>query len=167
MTLYAIALGSNRCHGRHGTPARVLAAAIAALAAEGIKPSAVSPTISTAPIGPSIRAYANAAALVETPLDPPALLATLKRIERAFGRRSGQRWGARVLDLDILLWEKGGWSSHRPALDIPHPGLTQRRFALDPLVLIAPEWHIPRAGTVAQARARLTRRVPIHRSDHR
>ncbi|WP_404712724.1 2-amino-4-hydroxy-6-hydroxymethyldihydropteridine diphosphokinase [Sphingomonas sp. MMS24-J13] len=164
MALYAIALGSNRRHGRHGAPARVLAAAIAALPREGVIPLTVSPTFVTAPIGPSIRAFANAAALVETPLDPPALLAALKRIERAFGRRRGQRWGARVLDLDILLWQKGRWSSRRPVLLIPHIGLAKRRFVLDPLVKIAPEWPVPRIGTVAQARARLTRRLAIHRS---
>lgn len=167
MARYAIALGSNRRHGRHGKPARILAAAIDALAAAGVTPLAISPTFTTAPIGPSIRAFANAAALVETALDPPALLATLKRIEHDFGRRRGQRWGARVLDLDIVLWQNGRWSSRRPALAIPHVGLAERGFVLDPLVRIAPQWHIPRIGTVAQARARLTRRAALHRSGHR
>jgi 2-amino-4-hydroxy-6-hydroxymethyldihydropteridine diphosphokinase len=167
MTRYAIALGSNRRHGRHGAPAQVLTAAIEALAAAGVTPLIVSPIITTAPIGPSIRAFANAAALIETPLDPPALLAILKRIERAFGRGRGQRWGARVLDLDILLWQKGRWSSRRPALTVPHILLAERRFVLDPLVQIAPEWHIPRIGTVAHARARLTRRAALHRSTRR
>lgn len=167
MALYAIALGSNRRHGRYGAPARVLAAAIEALSARGVKPLAISPTFTTAPIGPSIRAFANAAALVETPLDPPALLAILKAIERDFGRRRGRRWGARVVDLDIVLWQKGSWSSRRPALIIPHIGLAERRFVLDPLVRIAPSWPISRIGTVAQAHARLTRRAALHRSGRR
>jgi 2-amino-4-hydroxy-6-hydroxymethyldihydropteridine diphosphokinase len=166
MALYAIALGSNRRHGRHGTPARVIAAAIEALSAAGVKPLAVSPTFTTAPIGPSIRAFANAAALVETSFAPPALLAALKAIERDFGRRRGQRWGARVVDLDILLWQKGRWTSRHPTLIIPHVGLAERRFVLDPLARIAPQWRIPRIGTVAQARARLTRRATLHRSGH-
>jgi 2-amino-4-hydroxy-6-hydroxymethyldihydropteridine diphosphokinase len=167
MSLYAIALGSNRRHGRHGTPAQTLAAAIEAMRSVGIMPLAVSPTFTTAPVGPSIRAFANAAALVETPLNPPALLAALKRIETAFGRGRGQRWGARVIDLDILLWESGRWRSCHPTLDIPHIALANRRFVLDPLVKIAPQWRIPGTGTVAQARARLTRRVPAHRSGPR
>lgn len=167
MPRYAIALGSNRRHGRHGSPAQVLAAAIRALRAAGVEIVAVSPIFATAPIGPSLRAYANAAATIETPLDPPALLALLKGIERAFGRRRGRRWGARVLDLDILLWQDGRWASRHPALTVPHIGLTGRRFVLDPLVKIAPDWPIPGAGTVAQARARLTRPLPIHRSGRR
>jgi 2-amino-4-hydroxy-6-hydroxymethyldihydropteridine diphosphokinase len=167
MQHYAIALGSNRRHGRYGTPQRVVAAAVGALAEAGVTPLAVSPTFITAPIGPSTRAFANAAALVETRLDPPALLATLKRIERDFGRRRGQRWGARVLDLDIVLWQDGCWSSRHPALAIPHIGLAERRFVLDPLVEIAPQWDIPRIGSVAQAHARLTRRAALHRSGRR
>jgi 2-amino-4-hydroxy-6-hydroxymethyldihydropteridine diphosphokinase len=167
MALYAIALGSNRRHGRHGDPIRILAAIRGVLRDEGITPLIVSPTFVTAPIGPSIRAFANAAAVVETELDPPALLAALKRIEVAFGRRRGQRWGARVLDLDILLWQGGRWQSSHPTLNIPHIMLEYRKFVLDPLVKIAPRWRIPGAGTVAQTHARLTRRVPAHRSGFR
>jgi 2-amino-4-hydroxy-6-hydroxymethyldihydropteridine diphosphokinase len=104
---------------------------------------------------------------VETRFDPPALLAALKRIETAFGRRRGRRWGARVLDLDILLWQDGRWHSRRPALAIPHIALAERRFVLDPLVAIAPQWRIPGLGSVAQAHARLTRRAAAHRSGAR
>ena len=164
MAHYAIALGSNRPHGRYGAPATVVAAALDALRREGVDVRAASPVFPTAPIGPSIRAYANAAALIETALDPPALLALLKRIERRFGRRRGQRWGARVLDLDILLWSGGRWRSHRPALGVPHALLTRRRFVLDPLVTIAPQWRVPGSATVRQLQARLTRPLPAHRS---
>jgi 2-amino-4-hydroxy-6-hydroxymethyldihydropteridine diphosphokinase len=167
MPVYAIALGSNRRHGRHGAPARILASAIDALRTAGIAPLTVSPIVTTAPVGPSTRAFANAAALVDTRLDPPALLAALKAIEAAFGRRRGRRWGARVLDLDILLWQDGRWRSRRPALVIPHIALAERRFVLDPLVTIAPQWRIPGAGTVLQAHARLTRRAAAHRSGPR
>lgn len=158
---YAIALGSNRRHGRHGGPESVIAAALAALQAAGVAVIAVSPVIRTAAIGPAGRGFANAAALVATPLSPPALLALLKRIERDFGRRRGRRWGARVLDLDILLWSGGAWPPFpRPArpgrLIVPHPGLPERGFVLDPLVRVAPEWRHPRSGrTVRQLRARL------------
>lgn len=156
-----VALGSNRRHGRHGGPATVLAAALDALDAAGIAVRARSPTMETAPLGPGGRRYANAAALVETALPPPDLLAALKRIERAFGRRPGRRWGARVLDLDIALWSGGAWTG--PALLIPHPRLAERRFVLDPLCAIAPGWRLPHGPSMRQLRARLTRPRPLHR----
>jgi 2-amino-4-hydroxy-6-hydroxymethyldihydropteridine diphosphokinase len=147
-TSYAIALGSNR-PGRHGSPERELRAALAELA-----PAIASPILRTPPLGPSNRRYANAVAIIETDEDPPALLRRLKTIERAFGRRAGRRWGARVLDLDILLWSGGGWSS--PGLTIPHPQYRARGFVLDPLVRIAPDWRDPLTGlSVRQLRARL------------
>jgi 2-amino-4-hydroxy-6-hydroxymethyldihydropteridine diphosphokinase len=105
---YLIALGSNRRHARFGPPRRVLAAALERLEAEGVRVIAAAPAIETAPVGPSIRRYANSAAVIETALEPGPLLALLKRIERAFGRRAGgQRWRARVLDLDVILWSGG------------------------------------------------------------
>ena len=154
---YLIALGSNRRHHRFGAPAKVLAAALERLADEGLAVEVRSPFIQSAPIGPSLRRYANGAALVETRLDPPALLALLKRVERAFGRRSGgQRWGSRVLDLDIVLWSGGRWIS--PELTVPHREFRKRRFVLDPAAAIAPLWRDPVSGlTVRQLRARLTR----------
>jgi 2-amino-4-hydroxy-6-hydroxymethyldihydropteridine diphosphokinase len=164
MHRYALGLGSNRPHARHGGPRGVLAAAIAALAAAGLRVEARSRMLDTAPLGPSIRRFANAAVIVTTSLDPPGLLALLKRIERDFGRRRGRRWGARVLDLDILLWDGGRFRG--AALAIPHAGLLRRRFVLDPLIGIAPTWRIG-GYTVAHARARLTRPRPIHRGASR
>ena len=158
--LYAIGLGSNRPHGRFGAPAAVLRAVLAEL-----QPITASQIIETAPIGPSLRQFANAAALIESTLSPPELLRRLKAIERRFGRRRGRRWGARVLDLDILLWSGGRWASR--SLAIPHQHLHERRFALDPLAQIAPDWKIPGHGTVRQCAARLTRPRPIHRSGRR
>ena len=158
--LYAIGLGSNQPHGRYGTPVRILEAVLSEL-----QPVAASCIIETAPIGPSLRTFANAAAVIETELSPPELLRHLKAIEQRFGRRRGQRWGARVLDLDILLWSGGCWLS--ASLSIPHPRLTERRFALDPLSQIAPEWKISHLGTVRQHLARLTRPRPVHRSGRR
>ena len=162
-TSYAVALGSNRRHGRHGAPARVLAAAVEALAAAGLSIEAVSPVIGSVAVGPAGRGFANAAMLVSTPLAPPALLALLKRVERAFGRRRGRRWGARVLDLDIALWSGGRWppGPRRAAagrLAVPHAQLARRGFVLDPLARIAPGWREPWSGaSVRQLRARLAR----------
>lgn len=153
-TSYAIALGSNR-PGRHGGPAAEIRAALDAL--DGVR--AVSPIIVTAPLGPSIRAFANAAALVDSPLDPPEMLAALKAIERRFGRRRGQRWGARVIDLDIILWSGGVWRS--AGLTVPHAAYATRDFVLKPLAMIAADWRDPRDGRwVRHVRHGVDRRRP-------
>jgi 2-amino-4-hydroxy-6-hydroxymethyldihydropteridine diphosphokinase len=96
--------------------------------------------------------------LVETDEDPPALLARLKAIETAFGRRRGQRWTDRVIDLDIVLWSGGVWASD--GLTVPHPEFRRRAFVLAPLAAIVPDWRDPMTGrTVRQLAARL-RRAP-------
>lgn len=157
-----IALGSNKRHRRHGAPRRVIAAAIEALETSGITVLALSPTIETAPIGPSSRRYANAAAVIACPDRPPALLARLKRLERAFGRRPAMRWAARVLDLDIILWSGGIWAS--PGLGIPHRHFRARAFVLTPLTAIAPDWRDPLTGlTPSQLLHRLERKTPVDR----
>ena len=161
---YLVALGSNVRHHRHGRPERVLRAALAALEQAGLQVEAAAPVIASAPIGPSLRRYANSAALVRTALAPPELLAVLKRIERAFGRRRrGQRWGARVLDLDIVLWEGGIWAS--PGLSVPHAPFRLRDFVLGPASAIAPGWRDPHTGlTIRQLHARLTRARALPRA---
>jgi 2-amino-4-hydroxy-6-hydroxymethyldihydropteridine diphosphokinase len=157
-TSYAIAIGSNRRHGRHGAPAGVVRAALAELG-EVVAASAIR---ATPALGPAGRSFANAAAIVESDLGPDKMLAHLKAIERAFGRRGGRRWGPRVLDLDIILWSGGAWGGPGPI--IPHPSFRERRFVLDPLAEIAPEWRDPLTGrTVRQLHARLTRPRRAHR----
>ena len=73
--------------------------------------------------------------------DTGELLAVVKRIERDLGRRPGRRFGPRVIDVEILLWEGGGW--HDAALTVPHERLHERRFALVPLVEIDPDLSLP------------------------
>ena len=93
----------------------------------------------TAPWGVTEQAaFVNAAALVETGLDPHALLAALKRIETDEGRVTTFRWGPRVLDLDILAYDD--MAVTEPELTIPHARLHQRAFALVPLAEIAPRY---------------------------
>ena len=137
--LYAIAIGSNRRHGRHGRPTGVVEAAIARLDADFALFDA-SPIMLNKAVGGAGRDFANAVALVESPLGPPAMLAVLKGIEREFGRRRGRRWGERVLDLDLVAWD--GKPHVTRKLKIPHPRLAARDFVLGPLVAIAPEWRI-------------------------
>lgn len=157
--LYAIGLGSNRRHGRHGSPRATVMAALAALEAHGVTVHARSPVITTAPLGPGGRAYANAAAILSAPLAPPAFLALLKTIERDFGRRRGRRWGARVIDLDILLWSGGHWRS--ALLMVPHRSLAQRRFVLDPLAMIAGRWRLPGSALAIAHLAHRIRRTGV------
>ncbi|HEY0382150.1 MAG TPA: 2-amino-4-hydroxy-6-hydroxymethyldihydropteridine diphosphokinase [Candidatus Elarobacter sp.] len=89
----------------------------------------------TAPWGVTAQpAFVNAAALVETPLDPHLLLAELKRIETEAGRVPAVRWGPRVLDLDILAYDDARLAG--PDLTIPHARLSERAFALVPLAEI-------------------------------
>ncbi len=128
--------------------------------------AARSNVVQTAPLGPARRRFANAAIVLETELAPPSLLAALKRMEREFGRRSAQRWGDRVLDLDIVLWSGGMWRSGERAdrLAIPHAAYRIRTFVLGPAAAIAPDWRDPINGlTIAQAHARLTRPRPLPR----
>ena len=138
-------------------PERVLTAALEALAAAGIKVTARGSVIRSAPIGPSLRRYANSAAVVETRLSPPDLLTALKTIERAFGRTMrGQRWSSRVLDLDIILWRGGCWSG--PDLTVPHRLFRERLFVLAPALGIAGKWRDPVTNrTVRQLCARLAK----------
>ena len=156
-TTYVVAAGSNR-RGRHGRPEAEVAAALDAI--RGRVTGA--PIMTSAPLGPSIRRFANTVALVETKVAPDKLLRRLKRIEARFGRRPGQRWGARVIDLDIILWSEGAYAA--PGLTIPHPAYRTRDFVLGPLLALAPDWRDPIGGlTVRQLHKRLTRRRPLPR----
>ncbi|MEO0501388.1 MAG: 2-amino-4-hydroxy-6-hydroxymethyldihydropteridine diphosphokinase [Pseudomonadota bacterium] len=152
-----IALGSNRRHGRHGAPRAVLRAAMHALEDGGIRIIGRSPIIETAPLGPSRRRYANAVVSVDTHLSPAALLVRLQAIEARFGRKRQRRWGARVLDLDLIAYDREVRRTER--LELPHPEMARRAFVLGPMLAVAPDWRHPRLNlTVRQMFARLTRR---------
>jgi len=147
---YVIALGSNR-RGRHGSPADEVRAALTAIGRDVVM---TSPLITTPPLGPARRRFVNAAALVESDDSAPEMLARLKAIEAAFGRRRGRRWTDRVIDLDIILWSGGAWASD--GLTVPHPEFRRRDFVLRPLVTIVPDWRDPVTGlSVRQLAARL------------
>ncbi|MEO6359048.1 MAG: 2-amino-4-hydroxy-6-hydroxymethyldihydropteridine diphosphokinase [Sphingomicrobium sp.] len=153
--LYAIAIGSNRPHGRHGSPVGVVRAAIARLEHD-FDLFTASPIVINPARGLAGRDFANAVALVESDAEPPALLRHLKAIERNFGRRGGRRWGSRVLDLDIIVWSGGHFRSRR--LTIPHRQLHRRDFVLDPLAAIAPTWRIDGALNARHLASRLGKR---------
>jgi 2-amino-4-hydroxy-6-hydroxymethyldihydropteridine diphosphokinase len=100
----------------------------------------------TAPVGgPAGQdAFLNGAVLLETALAPAALHGGLHAIEAALGRRRSQRWEARVLDLDLLLYDDLVMRS--ADLDVPHPGLAYRRFVLEPAAEIAADLRHPTIG---------------------
>jgi 2-amino-4-hydroxy-6-hydroxymethyldihydropteridine diphosphokinase len=155
--LYAIAVGSNRPHGRYGRPPQVVEAAIARLD-EDFGLFDASPILLNKAMGRAGRDFANAVALVESDLAPPEMLGHLKSLEREFGRRRGRRWAARVLDLDIVDWSGGKWRSR--SLTVPHPAAGSRDFVIVPLAAIAPAWRLEGPLTARHLAHRLARRRP-------
>ncbi len=112
-------------------------AAVALDRDDRLEVKAVSPVYETAPVGVTAQPmFLNAVLAAETDLDPHALLECLLAVERGFGRVRGQRWGPRLLDLDILLYENDIVQGR--GLEIPHPRLHERAFVLVPLCDLAP-----------------------------
>ncbi len=98
--------------------------------------------------------FLNGACALETELAPEALLQRLLGIEQALGRvRGGQRFGPRTIDLDLLLY--GAETIDIPGLTVPHPRLTERRFALEPLVELDPDLTLPDGRLLSDALTRL------------
>ena len=145
-----VALGANLGH-----PAAQLQAAVRALEAlPQTQLGKVSSFYRSAAIGPAGQPdYCNAVAQLDTALDPLPLLDALQAIEARAGRVRGERWGARVLDLDLLLHGDTVCNSER--LTLPHPALAQRAFVLLPLAEIAPDLAIPGLGKVRELLHRL------------
>ncbi len=97
--------------------------------------------------------FLNGAAAVDTTLSARELLDGLLAIERTLGRERGERWGPRIVDLDLLLY--GDEIVDEPGLHVPHPRLHERRFALEPLAELDPELEIPGRGRVSALLAAL------------
>lgn len=105
----------------------------------------VSSLYETAPVGVTDQPdFLNIVAAVRTGLDPLALLDVLLHIENQMGRVRTERWGPRVIDLDLLLY--GGERVSFPGLTVPHPRLRERAFVLVPLAEVAPEMALPGDG---------------------
>jgi 2-amino-4-hydroxy-6-hydroxymethyldihydropteridine diphosphokinase len=133
-----IGLGSNL-----DEPSRQLQRALAALGElEGCRLGRVSPFYGNPALGPGAQPdYVNAVAELFTELDAHALLASLQAVEAAQGRVRAERWGARTLDLDLLLY--GAETIDSATLQVPHPRLRERNFVLYPLHDIAPDLRFP------------------------
>jgi 2-amino-4-hydroxy-6-hydroxymethyldihydropteridine diphosphokinase len=109
-------------------------------------PVARSPIYETEPVGPPQSRFLNAATLFFEERHPRALLKGLISIERELGRVRSERWGPRIIDLDILWIE--GVSCDDPDLHVPHAALTVRAFALRPLLDLVPDAKDPRTGEI-------------------
>lgn len=135
----AIGLGSNL-----GNPARSIRRAVDCLRDVG-EIIARSGLYRTRPWGRADQPdFCNAVVLLETRLAPREVLTALQQIERALGRTSGDRWGPRVIDLDLLLYDDR--TIDEPGLQVPHPRLWERGFALIPLAEVDPRYAAAVAG---------------------
>jgi 2-amino-4-hydroxy-6-hydroxymethyldihydropteridine diphosphokinase len=146
-----IGLGANL-----GDPQRQVQEAIRRLReAEEVEVMRVSTLYLTPPLGPPGQPwYVNAVAQVKTRLTPEELMRMLIGIERDMGRERGERWGPRLIDLDLLLYN--GEIITGPDLVVPHPEMHRRAFVLAPLAEIAPEaWHPVLHKTVRELLAEL------------
>ncbi len=144
-----IGLGSNLA-----TPVEQIKAAHTDLnALDKVKELAFSGLYSSTPMGPQDQPdYVNAVMAISTNLSPIDLLRCLQNIENRHGRvRNGERWGARTLDLDLLVY--GDRQIDLPELSVPHVGLAERSFVLYPLYEIAPQLLVPGKGSVADLKA--------------
>jgi 2-amino-4-hydroxy-6-hydroxymethyldihydropteridine diphosphokinase len=143
-----LSLGSNL-----GDRAANLRAALESLESAELHITAVSSIVETVPVGETtepVPDYLNLVAEAETSLPPEALLIHTQSVEKALGRVPTFRWGPRIIDIDILVYDQVTLESER--LTIPHPRLFERAFALLPLAELAPDLRFPDGSTM---RARL------------
>lgn len=144
-----LALGANL-----GDPRRQIAAALRHLEAGGAQVEARARLYRSAPVGPPGQPdYVNTAARVRTALEPLALLDLAKAVEARLGRTAGARWGPRVIDVDIALYEDR--VVEHPRLVVPHREIARRRFVLAPLADLDPDLHVPGRGRVRDLLAAL------------
>jgi 2-amino-4-hydroxy-6-hydroxymethyldihydropteridine diphosphokinase len=148
MTEACLGLGANL-----GDREASLCNALAALnATPGIRILAVSRVFRTAPWGGVTQPdFLNLCVRIETQLAPLDLLAACKAAEQQIGRQPRERWGPREMDVDILMMH--GAEMTTPELTLPHPRLTERRFVLEPLADIAPDWVVGGQTVSAHAAA--------------
>jgi 2-amino-4-hydroxy-6-hydroxymethyldihydropteridine diphosphokinase len=97
--------------------------------------------------------FLNGAVALETELTPRQLLDVLLAVERRLGRERRERWGPRTIDLDLLLY--GDQTLDEAGLEVPHPRLHERRFALEPLAELDPGLTVPGRGSVEELLAKL------------
>ncbi len=144
LSIIAIGLGSNL-----GDRELALTEAVRALKSF-LSAVEVGGLYESAPLGgPAQPPFLNTALVGRAHVEPEPLLAVLKFLERRAGRRRGQRWGPRELDLDLLL--HGECVRSAPELVLPHPEIRRRSFVLAPLADVAPTLRLPPDGTTVHS----------------
>ncbi|HYY08305.1 MAG TPA: 2-amino-4-hydroxy-6-hydroxymethyldihydropteridine diphosphokinase [Actinomycetota bacterium] len=118
--------------------------------ADGVRVVASSRVWETAPVGPPQPDYLNAVVRVETDLSPADLLGACRRVEEVLGRVRRERWGARTIDVDVLLFDAR--TVDEPDLVVPHPRLTERAFVVLPLLELDPDPILPDGRRVRNVR---------------
>lgn len=139
MRVFAIGLGTNL-----GDRLGYLQAALARLTTDArVAVEAVSRVYETPPLGPPQPHYLNAAVRIATSLLPTEVLALCLDVEASLGRVRKERWGPRTIDLDVLYAEQDGrvLVLSEAKLEVPHPRLAERAFALAPLLDVMPHLH--------------------------
>jgi 2-amino-4-hydroxy-6-hydroxymethyldihydropteridine diphosphokinase len=131
-----VGLGSNL-----GDRSLNLKSAIGLMAERGITVLKTSSVYETVPVGPPQPDFLNAVCAADTELSVRELLSTLQLIEQEMGRVPAEKWGPRIIDLDILLFADLMLTDDD--LTVPHPELTKRNFAMIPLLEIAPDLDLP------------------------
>ena len=145
MARYWLGLGSNI-----GDRAANLADALVHLARRGGHLVRLSSVYETAPVGFTDQPdFLNMVICVDVALDPPEMLRACLAIESAMGRVRRQRWGPRIIDIDLLLWD--GPPVETADLELPHPRMAERQFVLVPLAEIAPDLRLPDGRRAADA----------------
>lgn len=147
-----VGLGSNL----HDPPAQVQAALAALAKLPETRLVCRSSLYGSSPMGPVAQPdFCNAVAGLLTTLEPAPLLAALRAIEARFGReRTRERWGPRVIDLDLLMYAERRSGDRQ--LTLPHPGIAARNFVLVPWREFAPDLPVPGLGRVAELAARVS-----------
>jgi 2-amino-4-hydroxy-6-hydroxymethyldihydropteridine diphosphokinase len=138
--------------------AQVVAAFDGLAALDGCRLYSTSDLYWNPPMGPQDQPdYVNGAAGLLTTLAPLEMLAALQALETRLGRirTEGDRWGPRIIDLDLLVY--GTQALELPGLELPHPGISERNFVLFPLCDIAPTLAIPGQGVVASLARQMSR----------
>lgn len=146
-----VALGCNL--GTDVQKLEVLETAVARLhASDQIEVIACSSVYRTPPWGVTDQPpFYNAVAELSTTLPPRELMLELKRLETRLGRMPGPRWGPRVIDLDLLLYDSA--TINDPDLVVPHPRMLERSFVVIPLLEVSPECQLPDGQAIQDAAA--------------
>lgn len=134
-----LGIGSNI-----GDRAENIISALSFLQSNGVLINKISSFYETSPVGPKQRNFYNITALAQTSLHPQELLIFIKQAEPLLGRKASKRWGARIIDIDVLFYE--AQIIKKRELEIPHKEIQNRLFVLEPLCEIAPNLTHPVLG---------------------